>query len=113
MVTAPPSISFAGCATPSACPAATVGTYGLTKNTATLSSGQDAYVQLGLTEPGSGSDSESFGNWSGGDTANGFAAPTSFSLFAFALNTSLTSGSPITIDERGAANGSYIIARDW
>src|SRR5689334_5454743 len=51
-----PSISFNGCANPSACPAATVGTYGLTSNTGALSAGQDAYTQLGLTEPGSGSD---------------------------------------------------------
>ncbi len=107
-----PSISFAGCANPSACPAATVGTYGLTSNTGTLSAGQDAYTQLGLTEPGSGSDSESFVNWSAGDTKNGIAAPTSFTLYAFQLPTSLTSGSPITIDEAGAAAGSYIIARD-
>ncbi len=107
-----PSISFAGCANPNACPAATVGTYGLTSNTGTLSAGQDAYTQLGLTEPGSGTDSESFVNWSAGDTKNGFAAPTSFTLYAFQLPTSLTSGSPITIDEAGAAAGSYIIARD-
>src|SRR5438132_9951462 len=110
--TGTPSISFAGCANPSACPAATVGTYGLTSNTGTLSAGQDAYTRLGLTEPGSGSDSESFVNWSAGDTKNGFAAPTSFTLYAFQLPTRLTSGSPITIDEAGAAAGSYIIARD-
>jgi hypothetical protein len=107
-----PSISFNGCANPAACPAATVGTYGLTSNTGTLSAGQDAYTQLGLTEPGAGSDSESFTNWVAGDTKNGFAAPASFTLYAFQLNTSLTSASPITIDEAGAAAGSYIIARD-
>src|SRR6266481_1289098 len=33
-----PSISFSGCAVPSACPAATVGTYGLTATTATFTS---------------------------------------------------------------------------
>ena len=103
-----PSISFAGCATPSSCPAATMGTYGLTSNSGTLSAGQNALTQLGLTGDGS----ESFVNWVGGDTKNGFAAPTSFALHVFALNTSLTSGSPITIDEAGAAAGSYIIAYD-
>jgi hypothetical protein len=103
-----PSISYAGCATPSACPAATVGTYGLTANTATLLAGGDAYAQLGLADGGS----ESFTNWSLGDTANGFAAPTSFTEYVFALPTNLTSGSPITIDESGAANGSFIIAYD-
>src|SRR5262249_20777680 len=56
--------------------------------------------------PGS---SESFVNWFNADVANGFAAPSSFKLFAFALNTTLTGGSPITIDEHGAAAGSFII----
>jgi hypothetical protein len=103
-----PSISFAGCATPSACPAATVGTYGLTTTTATFTSSSvgTAYDQLGLTQSGG---SQSFTNWSAADAANGFAAPTSFTLYAFALPTNLSSGSPITIDESGAANGSFII----
>jgi len=105
-----PSISFSGCATPSACSAATVGTYGLTANTATYTSSSTgtAFAQLGLGAGGS----ESFGNWSGADVANGFAAPTSFGLYAFAVPTSLAGGSPITIDESGAANGSFIIAYD-
>jgi hypothetical protein len=102
-----PSISFSGCATPSACPAATVGTYGLTANTGTFNAASPAtaYDVLGLSSGGN----ESFGNWSLGDTNHGFAPPTSFSLFAFALPTELTS-SGITIDESGAAAGSYIIA---
>ena len=102
-----PSISFSGCATPSACPAATVSTYGLTTNTATFTaaSSGSAYAQLGLTAGGS----ENFGNWSSADTAIGLAAPTSFTLHAFALNTSLAAGSPITIDESGAPRGSFII----
>src|SRR6266851_4168570 len=91
-----PSISFAGCAIPAACPAATI----------------DAYDQLGLIEPGSGADSESFTNWSTADTLNGFGAPNSFTLYAFSLNTNLTSKSPIFIDESGAALGSFIIAFD-
>ena len=90
---------------------APLGTYGLTNDTASFTSSSTgrALDQLGLV-PSDGS--ESFVNWSGGDVANGFAAPTSFTLYAFALNTSLTSGSPITIGESGAANGSYIIAYD-
>ncbi len=102
-----PSISFSGCAVPAACPAATLTTYGLTANTATFTSLSvgSAYDQLGLASGGS----ESFGNWSTADTLNGFAAPTSFSLFAFMLNTSLTAGSPIFIDESGAALGSFLI----
>ncbi len=101
-----PSITFAGGVS-----VAPLGTYGLTKDTATFTSSSTGTPldQLGLV-PSDGS--ESFVNWSGGDTANGFAAPTSFTLHAFALNTSLTSGSPITIGESGAANGSFIIAYD-
>lgn len=98
-----PSISFSGCS--GSCPMATVGTYGLTGNTATMMSGQDAWTQLGLT----GGGSESFTNWSAADVAAGFAAPTSFSLYAFALDTNLTSGSPIMVGESGAAVGSFIL----
>jgi len=102
-----PTVSFSGCATPSACPAAPLGTYGLTADTALFTAGSvgTAFDQVALGAGGS----ESFVNWSAGDVAAGFAAPTSFSLFAFALNVNLTS-TPISIDESGAANGSYIIA---
>jgi PEP-CTERM motif len=104
-----PSISYTGCTDPLKCPAATLGTYGLTHTTATFtaSSTGSAYDQLGLASGGS----ESFGGWLGADTANGFTAPISFTLYAFALPNSLnlTSGSPITIDESGAAGGSFII----
>ena len=98
-----PSISFTGAST------ATVGTYGLTATTATFTSSStgDAYAQLGLAAGGS----ESFGNWSAADVANGFTAPTSFKLFAFQLPTSLMSGSPITVDTNAVA-GSFVIAYD-
>lgn len=102
-----PTISFSGCATTSACPAATMGTYGLTATTAsfTSSSSGSAFAQLGLASGGS----ENFGNWSAADVANGFAAPSSFTLYAFALNTSLSpTNSPITIDTTAGA-GSYIL----
>jgi hypothetical protein len=107
-----PSVSFTGCATPSACPLAPIGTYGITGNSGVSFTTGDAYGTLGFPDPGSGVDSESFVNWSAGDTKNGFAVPTSFTLYAFALPTNLTSGSPITIDESGAAAGSYIIGLD-
>ena len=97
-----PSISFTG-VSPTA-----VGTYGLTANLATITSG-DAFSALGLADAGG---SLSFGNFSGADTANGFAAPTSFTLYAFSLPTTLTGGSPITIDESGAALGSFLLAYD-
>ncbi|MGH7087009.1 MAG: PEP-CTERM sorting domain-containing protein, partial [Acetobacteraceae bacterium] len=99
-----PTISFTGGVSN-----ATVGTYGLTAQTATFTSSStgSAFDQLGLSSGGS----ESFGNWSAADVTNGFAAPTSFTLHAFSLNVSLNPvNSPITIDESGAANGSFILA---
>ncbi|HEV2298665.1 MAG TPA: PEP-CTERM sorting domain-containing protein [Candidatus Acidoferrales bacterium] len=90
---------------------ATVGTYGLTANTASftcMNAGctNTAYAALGLTAGGS----ESFNNWSVfGDVAHGFAAPSSFTLDVFAISTALTSGSPITVNLSGAPNGSFIL----
>lgn len=108
--TSAPSISFTGGVTKAA-----VGTYGLNAQQATFTSG-DAFATLGLSAGGS----ESFGNWAcgkngcpgtGGDIGLGLAAPTSFELYAFALNVALDpSNSPITIGVSGAAKGSYIIA---
>ncbi|MGH8229056.1 MAG: PEP-CTERM sorting domain-containing protein [Steroidobacteraceae bacterium] len=105
-----PAISFSGCAIPAACPAATVGTYGLTSNTATflapVKGKADAYGALGLA----GGASENFGNWASGDESIGLAAPSSFDLYAFQLDlSSLDAGNTITLDEGGAANGSYVI----
>jgi hypothetical protein len=100
-----PSISFGGVT------AAPVGTYGLKANTGTLTSAKGgkntAFSVLGLSAGGS----DSFTNFSGADTTAGLAAPTSFKLYAFALPTEL-SGGPITIDESGAAAGSFIVAYD-
>ena len=96
-----PTISFAGGVS-----AAPIGTYGLTADTAAFTSG-DADADLGLSVE---TESESFTNWSAGDVANGFAAPSSFTLYAFALDTSLSG--TITLGESGAANGSFIIAYD-
>lgn len=101
-----PSISFGG--NPSV-PAASVGTYGLTSATGTLTAGQTAFEALGLSAGGS----VSFGNLHDTDVLNGFVAPTSFSLYAFAVPTSLGgANNPITIDESGAAQGSFILAYD-
>ncbi len=100
-----PSITYGGGVS-----VAAVGTYGLTKASAiytSMSSGS-AYSQLGLQAGGS----ESFVNWANADLADGFAQPSSFSLYAFALDTNLTSGNPITVEESGAANGSFIIGYD-
>jgi hypothetical protein len=97
------SISFDGV---SAEPLATIGTYGITANTATLSAGQEIGTQIGFTQSGG---SLSYTNLSAADVANGMAAPSSYSLQVFALPTNLTSGSTITIDTT-AANGSFIFA---
>jgi len=101
------SISYSGCPTPSACPVATVGTYGLTHTSAVLTSG-GAFDALGLASGGS----VTFDNFNKILTLNGFAAASSFTLEAFALPVSLQaqSNSPITIDESGADPGSFIIA---
>ncbi|HEV2195344.1 MAG TPA: PEP-CTERM sorting domain-containing protein [Candidatus Acidoferrum sp.] len=90
---------------------AAVGTYGLTANTKNFTCQNagctnTAFADLGLAAGGS----ESFTNWSGADVAHGFAAPNSFTLYAFSITTSLTAGSPISIDISGAPNGSFVIA---
>jgi len=101
------SISYSGCPTPSACPVATVGTYGLTHTSTVLTSG-GAFDALGLAAGGS----VTFSNFNQILTLNGFAAASSFTLEAFAVPISLDAkaNSPITIDESGAADGSFIIA---
>lgn len=101
--TAAPTVSFGS----GNAPLATVGTYGLTANQAYFASGT-AYAALGLVAGGS----ESFGNWSSVDTANGFATPSSFELFAFALDTNLASGTPESFDLSGVPGGSFILGYD-
>ena len=104
-----PSVSFSGCAVPTACPLAAVTTYGLTTNSASLVSGQGALDQLGLVGDGS----ETFDNWAGADVLNGITKPTSFTLTVFALNTNLDSNNPIAIGIGGGiAAGSFVIAYD-
>ena len=97
-----PTVSFGG----SNVPLATVGTYGLTANTLTDFTSGTAFAALGLSAGGS----ESFTNFSGADAANGFGTPTSFSLYAFAVPSGVSLDNPISIDENGAALGSFILA---
>jgi len=99
------SISNSGCATPSACDLATVGTYGLTANSATLTSGT-VWDAVGLTQAGG---SVSFVNMSSVDASHGFGTPSSYELTVFALPTSLMGSSSVTIDT-GAPDGSFIFA---
>lgn len=101
-----PSISYSGCTDPLACPVALVGTYGITTNSLNFTSG-DLYNQLGFTQAGG---SISYQNLSDADMASGLAAPTSFMVDLFQLPVNLTSGSPITVDEMGAAIGSFVFA---
>jgi len=100
------SISFSGCAIPSACALAATGTYGLTANTATLSSG-DLFTAVGLSQAGG---SVSFVNLSGTDAADGFGTPTSYALSIFAVPTALVGGAAGTTIDTGAPDGSFIFA---
>ena len=89
-------------------PLATIGTYGLTTNTVANFTSGDVFTALGLTQAGG---SVSFTNLQTADTLNGFGTPTHFTLEVFAVPTSLSSGSPITIDTT-AGPGSFIFAFD-
>jgi len=86
-------------------PVATLGTYGLTSNSIGLTTGT-VWAALGLV----GGGSESFVNLSAFDTAAGFAAPSSFTLDVFSVPAGLTGAGPVTINESGAALGSFILA---
>src|SRR5215813_13482552 len=99
-------ITYSGC--PAAgCPGATIGTYGLSHQSTSLTSG-GAFDALGLNAGGS----VTFSNFNSILTQNGFAAASSFTLEAFAVPVSLQSkvNSPITIGESGADEGSFVIA---
>src|SRR5258707_7024690 len=93
-----PSVSFSGCAIPSACPLATLGTYGLSANTLAGFTGADVFPALGLTSGGS----ISVPNLFGAGFADGVWAPRRVSLFPSSLNVALTGpGSPLTINRSG------------
>jgi hypothetical protein len=102
------TLGFTGCPA-TGCPLATVGTYGISTHTSTLSSGQNAYQQIGLTDPGSGQASESYTNWAAADAANGFPAPAGYTLDVFAVPASITGMQGISLSETGAAAGSFVI----
>jgi hypothetical protein len=102
------SLGFTGCLA-AGCGLAAAGTYGISTNTATLSAGQNAYTQIGLTDPGSGQASESYTNWAAAATANGFTVPTSYSLEVFSVPASLIGRQGISLSETGATAGSFVI----
>jgi PEP-CTERM motif len=102
------TLGFAGC--PAAgCPLATPGIYGISANTAALSSGQNAYQQLGLTEPGAGQASESYTNWAAAAAANGFMVPASYTLEVFVVPAAITGHQGISLSETGASAGSFVV----
>lgn len=100
-----PTVSFGGNSSVSL---ATVGTFGLTTNiltgynAITGAGSNDALDALGLASGGS----LNFGNLAAADVAAGLAAPTTFTLYAFALPTTLNN-TGIHIDTT-AVNGSFI-----
>jgi hypothetical protein len=94
-----PTVSFGG----NPAPLATLGIYGLTANTLAGFNSGSAFGALGLNSGGS----FSFVNFSSADVAAGIGAPTSFTLYAFALPTTLST-SPIQLTLTGASNGSFI-----
>ena len=101
-----PTISFAGCANPAACPLATVGTYSLDANTVTGFNSGTVFEGVGLPNAGG---SVSFTNLSAADVGLGLTAPTSFNLYVFQLPVSLLGATPITIDTT-ANRGDFIFA---
>src|ERR1051325_2643114 len=101
-----PTISFSGCANPSACPLATVGTYSLDANTVLGYNSGTVFDAVGLPNAGG---PVSFTNLSSADVALGLTAPTSFNLYVFQLPVSLLGATPITIDTT-ADRGDFIFA---
>lgn len=83
---------------------APVGTLGLTANGITyVSAPPDVFGALGLNSGGS----LNFGNLSAADVAHGFVAPTSFTLYAFMYNGSITSYPSLTVGTT-ASSGSFV-----
>jgi hypothetical protein len=88
-------------------PGCDAGTFGLTHTSTVLTTG-GTFDAFGLAAGGS----VTFDNFNMILTQNGFAGAPSFTSETFAVPVSLQakSNSPITIDESGADNGSFIIA---
>lgn len=99
-----PTVSFNGTASE---PKATLGTYGLTSNSLTVSAsstGTKIFQALGLASGGS----ESITNLIADDAKFGIAAPSKFTFDVFQIPTGLHG--VISIDESGAPVGSFILA---
>ena len=99
-----PTVSFNGTASE---PMATLGIYGLSSNSLTVSAsstGTKIFQALGLNSGGS----ESIGNLIADDAKFGIAAPSKFTFDVFQIPTALHG--VISIDEAGAPVGSFILA---
>jgi hypothetical protein len=84
--------------------ATAIGTNG---TTATLTSGEEAYSQLGI----SGTDqSNSFTNWSAADSSVNSITATTFGLFEFNISTALTAGGSDTFKFANLPLGTFVIA---
>ena len=102
-----PTVSFAGCANPAACPAATIGTYGLDANVVAGFNSGTVFDAVGLADAGG---SVSFTNMSAAEVSElGLPAPTSFTLYVFELPVALLGASSIHIDTT-AGIGDYVFA---
>ena len=99
-----PTVSVVSGGVSTSLSAATLGTWGLTANTVSgwTGSSSDVFSALGLNA----GNSLSFSNLNAGLTANGIAAATSFTLYAFQYNSGLTH-TP-TVLSANAGVGSYI-----
>lgn len=109
----PISVGFAnpGCPTATGCPAATIGDYGLTADTKTVSgAGTDLYQALGLTESGAGTASVTIGNLAlaAGQQMPPLPAPDTYTLDVFGIPASLTGMQGISVSEAGAPAGTFV-----
>jgi hypothetical protein len=112
---APITVGFnnPACPTSTGCPAATIGDYGLTADTKTVTgAGTDLYQALGLTESGAGTASVTVGNL---DLASSLQMPPlpdggTYTLDAFGIPVSLTGKQGISVSEAGAPAGTFVFA---
>lgn len=86
-----------------ACTLASTGTYGLTSNSATMTSGT-IYSNVGLAAGGS----ESFGNYQNTDNLNGFGTPSEYFISVFDVPVSMQPKTPYAATESGAGAGSFV-----
>jgi PEP-CTERM motif-containing protein len=114
-ISLPLGVSLAAAGTYYGAPTNASATGELDGNMSTTST-SNAYVQVGITEPGGGA-SEHGTSWAGFDTAHGLTLTSSFNLYVYAIDFALNSdkkvgtvNSPINIDFSGLKFGSFVVA---